>query len=77
MVRQTRKYLLFLLAALLVAYLVYKFKNSAGMQSFHWDLVVESLRRARLSLVVLSVAAIFVCYALRALRWMRFSRTLG
>ena len=77
MVRQTRKYLLFLLAALLVAYLVYKFKNSAGMQSFRWDLVVESLRHARLSLVVLSVAAIFVCYGIRALRWMRFSRTLG
>ncbi len=40
-------------------------------------MVVESLRHARLSLLLLSMVAIYVCYAIRALRWMRFSRALG
>lgn len=40
-------------------------------------MVGESLRRARLSLLLLSLGAIYVCYAIRALRWVRFCRWLG
>jgi uncharacterized protein (TIRG00374 family) len=40
-------------------------------------MVVASIRQARISLLLLSLAAIYVCYALRALRWMRFCRWLG
>ena len=77
MVRQTRKYLLLLLGALVVAFFVYKFRHSIALQGFRWTMVRDSLRDARLSLLALSIVAIFACYVLRALRWMRFSRTLG
>ena len=40
--------------------------------------MVDSLRQARLSLLLLSIAGnLCICYVLRALRWMRFSRTPG
>ena len=77
MFQRTRKFLLLLLALLALAYLFYKFRNSITLEGFHWGEVAESLRGARLSLLLLSVVAIYVCYAIRALRWMRFSRTLG
>src|SRR5271155_16334 len=35
------------------------------------------LRTSRRIFLVLTVAMIYVCFAIRALRWMRFSRTLG
>ena len=77
MLRQSRKYLVLLLAAVVVAFFVYKFRNSVALQGFRWTMVRDSLRDARLSLLALSIVAIFICYVLRALRWMRFSRTLG
>ena len=40
-------------------------------------MVAESLRNANLSLLLLAIAAIYVCYAIRALRWMQFSRIAG
>jgi uncharacterized protein (TIRG00374 family) len=40
-------------------------------------MVAESLRQARLPLLLLSIVAVYGLYALRALRWMAFSRTLG
>ena len=46
-------------------------------QGFRWGMVSASIREARISLLLLSLAAIYVCYALRALRWMRFCRWLG
>jgi glycosyltransferase 2 family protein len=77
MLRTSRKYLLFLLAFLAVGYLVYKFRHAITLEGFRWAMVVESLRHARISLLLLGVAAIYVCFAIRALRWMRLSRPLG
>lgn len=77
MLRNSRRYFLLLLAVLAVVFFIYKFRNSITLEGFHWSMVAESLREARLSLLLLSVAAIFACFAIRALRWMRFSRTLG
>jgi uncharacterized protein (TIRG00374 family) len=77
MLRNSRKYFLLLLAVLAVAFFIYKFRNSITLEGFHWGMVGESLRAARVSLLLLSVAAIFACFAIRALRWMRFSRALG
>jgi glycosyltransferase 2 family protein len=77
MLRQSRKLLLLLLGVLALGYFLYKFRNSITLQGFRWSMVVESLHHARLSLLLLSFVAIYVCYAIRALRWMRFSRALG
>src|SRR6202044_144996 len=77
MFQKSRKLLLLLLAILAVGYLFYKFRNSITLEGFHWAMVGRSLRGARIALLVLGVVSIYVCFAIRAIRWMRFSRTLG
>jgi uncharacterized membrane protein YbhN (UPF0104 family) len=77
MLRTFRKYLVLLLTFLVAGYLVFKFRHAITLEGFRWSMVVESLRDARISLLLLGVAAIYVCFAIRALRWMRFSRRLG
>jgi glycosyltransferase 2 family protein len=77
MLRKSRRYLLLLLAILALGYFLYRFRDSITLEGFRWDMVVASIREARISLLLLSFAAIYVCYALRALRWMRFCLWLG
>lgn len=74
---KSRRYLLLLLAVLALGYFFYKFRNSIPLERFRWGMVWDALRDARPGLLLLSIGAIYVCYAIRALRWMRFSRTLG
>ncbi len=74
---KVRKYLLVLLAVAALGYLFYKFRNSITLEGFRWSMVWDALRDARPGLLLLAIAGIYVCYALRALRWMHFSRTLG
>ena len=71
-----RRYLLLLLALVALAFFLYKFRNSITIQGFHWSMVGESLRHARIGLLVLSLLMIYVCFAIRSLRWVRFSRTI-
>jgi len=75
--KNSRRYLLLLLALLALGYFFYRFRNAITLEGFRWGMVAESLRHARLSFLVLGIAAIYVCFALRALRWMRFCRWLG
>jgi glycosyltransferase 2 family protein len=75
--KKSRRYLLLLLALLALGYFFYKFRNAITLEGFHWGIVAESLRHARLSFLLLGIAIIYVCFALRALRWMRFCRWLG
>lgn len=76
MLRNSRRYLL-LLAALALGIILYKFRNSIVPARFDWSMVWESLRGARISLLLISGVTIYVCFAIRALRWMRFCRSLG
>jgi uncharacterized protein (TIRG00374 family) len=75
--RTSRRVLLLLVALVALGGLAYKFRNSITLEGFQWSTVVQSLRDARISLLLLTVATIYVCFAIRAVRWMRFSRTLG
>jgi uncharacterized membrane protein YbhN (UPF0104 family) len=77
MLQKTRRYLLLVLALLALAFFLYRFRGSIAIEGFHWDVVVDSLRRARMGMLILSVAAIYVCFGIRALRWVRFCRWLG
>ena len=77
MLRKARRYLLLILGLLVVGFFLYRFRNSIALAGFRWSMVGESLRRARLSLLFLSLVAIYVCYAIRALRWVRFCRWPG
>ncbi len=48
-----------------------------GKQPFDWQALGDAIRHARFSLILLSIATVYVCYALRALRWSRFCRYMG
>lgn len=61
--------------ALLVA-LLYRMRNSIPFSGFSGSLLLDSLRQARLPLLLLSLVTIYVCFAIRALRWMRLARRL-
>ena len=77
MLKKHRKYLFLLIGIAALAYFLYTFRNSVKLQSFRWSDVATSIRHANLSLLALAIIVIFACYAIRALRWIRFSRTLG
>src|ERR1700734_3551369 len=77
MPRNLRRILLVVLAVLVLGGLGYKFRNSITLQGFQWSMVGESLRNANIALLLLSAITIYVCFAIRALRWMRFSRWMG
>jgi len=70
--RSLRKLLVVVLVLLVVGALVYR-----SLEGFSWARLGQALREARLSLILLSVAAVYAGYALRALRWVRLSRYLG
>ena len=77
MLRKSRKYLVLLLALLAVGFFLYKFRNSIALHGFRWSTVGASLSHASYLLLFLSLAAFYACYAIRSLRWMRFSRSIG
>ncbi|HXX71036.1 MAG TPA: lysylphosphatidylglycerol synthase transmembrane domain-containing protein [Candidatus Acidoferrum sp.] len=77
MLLRFRKHLLALVALLVAAYGFYKFRQSISLKDFRWATAGASIAHARLWLWLVALAAIYVCYALRALRWMRFCSSLG
>ena len=68
-----------LFAALLLAVLAtigFYFRN-ALRSGLSWDRVYEAVANIRISLILISLAAIYTAYAIRALRWNRFCRWFG
>lgn len=77
MLRKSRKYVVLLLALLILGFFLYKFRSSVSLQGFRWSTAGASLSHARWDLLFLSLVTFYVCYGIRALRWMRFSRSIG
>src|ERR1700683_3029846 len=75
--RSLRKLLFITLALVALAALLYKFRNSITLEGFHWALLGQAWREANVWLLLLSLAAIFGAYAIRTVRWPRFSRYLA
>jgi uncharacterized protein (TIRG00374 family) len=74
---KSRRYLLLVLAVAGLGYFFYKFRNSITLEGFQWGMVGASLRHANLFLLLLGILTTYFCFALRSLRWMRFSRSFG
>jgi uncharacterized protein (TIRG00374 family) len=72
-----RNLLLVLLVVVVLGALLYRSRRAITLEGFNWAHLVGAIREARLSLLLLAVAAVFVCYAIRALRWVAFSRYIG
>jgi uncharacterized protein (TIRG00374 family) len=65
-----------LIVAVLVA-IAYESRHKLHFADFTWAKFVHSVSEANVGLLVLSVFAIYGCYAIRAVRWQRFCRYLG
>ena len=66
---------LIILAALIA--LAYQSRHKIHLADFTWRKFIESVGQANIWLLLLSFAAIYGCYAIRAVRWQRFCRYLG
>lgn len=77
MSRGLRHLWLVLLAAAVVAVLLFRSRGAIGLEDFSWHRLGAVLGEARPGGLLASVVAIYAAYAVRALRWMRFSRYLG
>jgi len=72
-----RKALLAILAVGLLVLLLYKLRGSVHLSGFRWSLLLTLPAQANLWLLLLSIATIYLCYAIRALRWTCFARSIG
>ncbi|MGC1104930.1 MAG: lysylphosphatidylglycerol synthase transmembrane domain-containing protein [Candidatus Acidiferrales bacterium] len=76
--QRTLKKSLWLIAGLVViGALLYRARGSAMLAGFSWQKLGASLKDANFGLLALALATIFVSYAIRAVRWKRFSRYMG
>jgi glycosyltransferase 2 family protein len=74
---KSRKALFAALGILVAGYLVYHFRANLHLSQFSGAKLWEAIRRANLVYLLLSIVAIYGCYALRALRWHKFQSHLG
>ncbi len=72
-----RKLLILLAALLAVGFAIYRFGGTLHGASFSGAKLWFALRNANPYLLLISVVAIYVCYAIRALRWGVFQQNLG
>ena len=76
--QRTLKKLLWLIVALaVIAGLLYHERGAAMLAGFSWQRLGVALETVNFNLLALGLLAIFVSYAIRAVRWKRFSRYMG
>jgi len=74
---KSRKLLVVLIGLLLLGFVVYLSGGFLRHQNFSWEKLLHALRGANPLLLLLSLVAIYACYALRSLRWKVFQANLG
>ncbi len=72
-----RRILVWTIALLIVGALIYRSRRAIHLGDFNLSKLGHAIREANIPLLLLCVGIIFVCYAVRALRWQRFCRYLG
>ena len=72
-----RRWLLFFLAALALALLLaYSFRHNPQWRSFQWSAFADSLLAIEGSWALAGLAAVYITYLVRALRWKALMRHL-
>jgi len=74
---RSRKILLALLALLVLGFVIYRSSGMIHLADFSGAKLLHAVREANPYLLVLSLLAIYACYAIRSLRWQVFQRNLG
>jgi len=75
--RIARKILFLVVALAVIGALLYESRGAISLKGFSWAGLGAAVRGANLGLLLLSVAAIYLCFWIRALRWVRLSRAVG
>lgn len=73
----SRKWVLFAVGLLVIGFILYRSRSFFHFGDFSGAKLVHAIRDANPFLLILSVVAIYGCYAIRALRWEVFQRNLG
>jgi uncharacterized protein (TIRG00374 family) len=73
----SRKLLIAALGLCLLGFLIYRSSGFIHLEDFSGKKLLHAVRGANPYLLLLSVVAIYVCYAIRSLRWKVFQRNLG
>ena len=73
----SRKFLVVLVGLLVLGYVVYRTSGMLHLGDFSGKKLLHAVRNANPFLLLLSVVAIYGCYALRSLRWQVFQQNLG
>jgi uncharacterized protein (TIRG00374 family) len=73
----SRKLLVVLIGLLLLGFVVYRSSGMLHLGDFSGTKLLQAVRNANPFLLLLSISAIYGCYAIRALRWKVFQENLG
>jgi len=73
----SRKLLAVLIGLLALGFVVYRSSGMINLADFSGAKLLHAVRSADPLLLILSIVAIYGCYALRSLRWKVFQRNLG
>src|SRR5215468_7221687 len=73
----SRKLLIVLAGLVLAGFVVYQSSGFVHKANFSGEKLLHAVAGANLYLLLLSVVVIYVCYAVRALRWQLFQGNLG
>jgi uncharacterized protein (TIRG00374 family) len=75
--RPSRKLLLVVLGLSVLGFVIYRSSGFIHLADFSGAKLLRAVRGAKLHYLILSLLAIYGCYALRALRWELFQKNLG
>src|SRR6267154_2110793 len=74
---KSRKLLLVLIGLLVLGFVLYRSSGMISLADFSGAKLLRAVRNANPWLLILSIIAIYACYALRSLRWKVFQNNLG
>jgi uncharacterized protein (TIRG00374 family) len=77
MQKSSRKLLVVLIGLLLLGFVIYRSAGMLHLGDFSGTKLLRAVRNADRFLLILSIFAIYVCYAIRSLRWQVFQKNLG
>src|SRR5579862_4562934 len=75
--RHLRKLIVGIVVLAALSALVYRSRHRMHLADFTWRKFIHAVSQANIPYLLVAVAAIYACYAIRALRWQRFCRHLG
>src|SRR5467141_2605089 len=77
MQKSSRKLVVVLIGLLVLGFVVYRSSGMIHLADFSGAKLLHAVRHANPFLLILSILAIYACYALRSLRWKVFQNNLG